>query len=470
MKSRNRGAKGKSHNNKRENVTMAYSTMQSIPEKRPISQKTFERMLCYLPQEKSTLKDIIDGMIQPQPASVCVGNEEEINYFNTLDLARQNYILSELDKITQSVKNTPPQLMVLLERNIPFETKLCVFKKINTLKRTSSGSGEYVKLKTWVDTFLQIPFDTYVSLPINITNGRDVCAQFIESASDTLNQSIYGHNDAKLQILELIGQWVVNPNSIGNVLAIHGPPGTGKTSLVTRGISKILNRPFAFIPLGGASDGALLEGHNYTYEGSTCGRIVQTLIDSGCMNPIIYFDELDKVSSTPKGEEINAILAKITDPSQNSEFHDRYFTGIKFNLSRCLFVFSYNDETKINPILRDRLRKIYTCGYTPNEKIIIATKFIIPETVSVFQLGPTDIYWTPEIVRYIVDKYCSTEEGVREMKRCIEKICSLQNLAKLSPTNEQVKKLTICPSLGKELIDRLLKQPKPAATWSSLYC
>jgi ATP-dependent Lon protease len=180
---------------------------------------------------------------------------------------------------------------------------------------------------------------------------------------------VYGLDDAKLQILQMVGQWISNPLAMGTAIAIKGPPGTGKTTLVKDGISKILGREFVFIPLGGASDASFLEGHSYTYEGSVWGKIVQSLMDCQTMNPVFYFDELDKLSETPKGEEIAGILTHLTDTSQNSQFHDKYFSEMDFDLSKCLFIFSYNDESKVNPILRDRMYRIMTNGYESKERI-----------------------------------------------------------------------------------------------------
>ena len=209
---------------------------------------------------------------------------------------------------------------------------------------------------------MRIPFGKYEKLPVNIDNGIETCHDFMATAKETLNNAVYGLNDAKMQIMQMLGQLITNPASIGTAIAIHGSMGTGKTTLVKEGISKILNRPFAFIALGGATDSSFLEGHSYTYEGSTWGKIVQILIDSKCMNPVIYFDELDKISDTPKGEEIANILTHLTDTSQNSQFHDKYFAEVDFDMSKCLFIFSYNDEKKVSPILRDRMYRICTKG------------------------------------------------------------------------------------------------------------
>ena len=183
----------------------------------------------------------------------------------------------------------------------------------------------------------------------------------------------------KMQIVQLLGQWITNPNAVGCAIAIKGPPGTGKTTLVKEGISKLLNREFAFIALGGATDSSFLEGHSYTYEGSTWGKVVDILLQKQSCNPVIYFDELDKISDTPKGEEIVGILTHLTDSSQNDKFHDKYFSEIDFDLSKCLFIFSYNDESKINPILIDRMYRIQTNGYTCKEKIHIVKDYLLPK-------------------------------------------------------------------------------------------
>ena len=157
------------------------------------------------------------------------------------------------------------------------------------------GSGEYYKIKQWVDTFMRIPFNKYSNLPVSMSDPVNEYNTFMQNAKKTLDDAVYGLNDAKMQILQLIGQWIANPNAIGTAIAIKGPPGTGKTTLVKEGISKILNRPFAFLALDGATDSSYLEGHP-KHEGSSWGKIVDILITNKSMNPVIYFDELDKVT------------------------------------------------------------------------------------------------------------------------------------------------------------------------------
>jgi ATP-dependent Lon protease len=304
-------------------------------------------------------------------------------------------------------------------------------KKLNQLRYMEPGSGEYYKIKNWVDTFMEIPFGIRRDLPLTLSDGIDKCHEFIDNAKQQLDNAVYGLNDAKLQIMQMVGQWIANPDAMGTAIAIQGPMGTGKTTLVKDGISTILNREFAFIALGGATDSSFLEGHSYTYEGSTWGKIVDILIKCKTMNPVIYFDELDKVSDTPKGEEIIGILTHLIDTSQNTKFHDKYFSEIDFDLSKCLFIFSYNDETKVNPILRDRMYCIHTSGYNKEEKTTIACDYLLPKIQEQVNFEKDQIIIPNETIQYIIDEYTNAESGVRNLKRCIEIIHTKLNLYRL---------------------------------------
>jgi len=268
----------------------------------------------------------------------------------------------------------------------------------------------------------------------------DKCNDFLENAKTTLDNCAYGLNDAKLQILQMVGQWMVNPGAVGSSIAIHGPPGTGKTTIVKDGISKILGREFAFIALGGAGDSSFLEGHSYTYEGSSWGKILQILMDSRCMNPVIYFDELDKISDTPRGEEITNILVHLTDITQNDEYHDKYFSEVSFRLSQCLFIFSYNDESKVNPILKDRMYRIHTKGYDAKEKMIIARKHLLPKIREQVRFAEDELVIPDETLQYIISSQslCKGEQGVRNLKRCLEIIYTKLNLFRLVRPDSKV--------------------------------
>jgi len=355
----------------------------------------------------------------------------DFEFFNKLQVEEQKKIIKELREINKITRIEKPYRLTLLESDMPVLFKGAAMKKINSLRYMEPGSGEYYKIKNWVDTFMRIPFGKYQTLPVNIDNGVEQCHDFMENAKKTLDAAVYGLNDAKMQIMQMMGQLITNPSSIGTAIAIQGPMGTGKTTLVKEGISKILNRPFAFIALGGATDSSFLEGHSYTYEGSTWGKIVQILVDSKCMNPVIYFDELDKISDTPKGEEIAGILTHLTDTSQNSQYHDKYFAEVDFDLSKCLFIFSYNDESKVNPILRDRMYRIHTKGYDKKQKTIISNNHLLPKIREQVKFSESEIIIPDETLHYIMENHCNKEDGVRNMKRCLEIIYTKLNLYRL---------------------------------------
>ena len=389
----------------------------------------------------------------------------DLRYFRRhMTPAQQQKVIQDLKQIHAVSIIQKPYRLSLLETDIPIGFKAIAMRKINSLRHMEPGCGEYYKVKNWVDTFMKIPFNKTRNLPLTIEDGLARCSEFMEASKTTLDQAVYGLNDAKLQIMQMVGQWISNPGAMGSAIAIKGPMGTGKTSLVKEGISKILGRDFAFIALGGATDSSFLEGHSYTYEGSTWGKIVEIIIQCGSMNPVIYFDELDKISETAKGEEIVGILTHLTDTSQNSQFHDRYFAEIDFDLSKCLFIFSYNDESKVNPILLDRMYRINTSGYNKKDKTQIAQKYLIPNICAQVGFREGDIAIPDAVIEHIVENYTEKEEGVRNLKRCLEVVYRKLNLYRLikpdTPLFEKDMSLKVSfPfAVTNEVVDKLVKQ------------
>lgn len=363
---------------------------------------------------------------------------DELGYFKKrLSNKEQLQIMTDLHEINQFMYVEKPYRLSLLQSNIPPKFKAIAIQRLNQLSMMEPGENEYFKLKNWVDNFMRIPFSVYKNLTININDGIDKCSEYVISAKKQLDTCVFGLNDAKMQIMQMVGQWISNPSSMGTAIAIHGPAGTGKTSLVKEGISKILGREFAFIALGGCGDSSFLEGHSYTYEGSTWGKIVQILIESKCMNPVIYFDELDKVSDTARGQEIIGILTHLTDSTQNSQFHDKYFSEIDLDLSKCLFIFSYNDEKLVNPILKDRMYRIVTKGYETKEKITIARNYMLPKIREQVGFGPDDIVISDDVLSHIISNQAKGEEGVRNLKRTLEIIHTKLNLYRLITPNDK---------------------------------
>jgi len=256
--------------------------------------------------------------------------------------------------------------------------------------------------------------------------------EYLSNVKTVLDKAVYGQNDAKKEIERIIAQWM-NGEMQGYCFGFEGPPGTGKTSLAKKGIAHCLknadgnSRPFAFIAIGGSSNASTLEGHSYTYVGSTWGKIVDLLMENKCMNPIIYIDELDKISKTENGKEIIGILTHLTDSTQNDQFNDKYFAGINIDLSKVLFIFSYNDFHLIDPILADRIHRIKFHHLSTKDKVYIIEYYILPEILEMVGFTKDSILFNKESIEYIINNY-TFEAGVRKLREKVFEIIREINL------------------------------------------
>jgi ATP-dependent Lon protease len=390
-------------------------------------------------------------------------NSEESNmeYYHNLSQDKKNEIYNKTENIYKFNGDNKPLRFKIIDSDMNMKTKAIALENIDKLSEMDVSTGEHSKMNHWINGLMKIPFGIYNKIPINDQSSIQDKRNYIQNTYKILNKAIYGHKEAKTHILQVIGKWIKNSSSGGNVLAIQGPMGNGKTTLVKEGISKVLNRPFAFIALGGASDSAFFDGHCFTYEGAHWGRIVQILQDSKCMNPVFYFDELDKLSDTAKGDEITHMLTHLTDPSQNSLFQDNYFPGINLDLSKALFIFSYNDESKVNKILKDRMYVINTKGFNINDKLKITRDYLLPEIYNIFMFKNEDFIFSDEIIKNIVQNHTQNEDGVRNLKRCLETIISKINIHILSNADEdlsfKLENINLPINIEQSHIDILLK-------------
>ena len=358
-------------------------------------------------------------------------NDEEQDYYDELSKSKQKKLNKQMKSLKELVSGGDvPSKFRVLELPVSDQVKATVIKKIDVLNEMEADAGESHKMRTWVEGFLRIPFGKNLPLPVKIDDGPKPCSEFLSKTRKTLDGAVYGMAPAKTQVMQTLAQWISNPDSLGNVIALKGPMGVGKTSFAKNGVAKVLDRPFEFFSLGGATDSANFVGHSYTYEGAIWGRIADSIMNARCMNPVLYFDELDKVSTTPHGEEIVSMLIHLTDRSQNTQFHDRYFAGIDFDLSQCLFVFSFNDESKVHPILKDRMQVIHCSGYSPDEKKIILTQYVWPQVMERIKLK--DITIDDEAVKFLISEYSHEEEGVRTLMRAVETLMTRINLLRIA--------------------------------------
>ena len=326
-----------------------------------------------------------------------------------------------------------------------------LIKKINELnvKDTNKFISKYViynesDLTYFFDKIkfnMELKYRNYQKLYKKFVDIRIKYMNYVDNILDT---TIHGQEPTKKQIKYVLSQWLSGGISKGIVIGIQGPPGVGKTTFIKGALSKCLvdfieynldennsyiktvdnnidYRPFSFISLGGTTNGSTLVGHNITYHGSTPGDIVNKLKEANVMNPILYFDELDKISNTEHGHEISSVLTHITDPSQNEHFTDRYFSEVKIDLSKCLIIFSYNDSSKVDKILLDRIQEICIKSTSLKEKLEISKKFLIPEICKTIGYNNRDIKISDDELKEIILEY-TYEAGVRKLKEKLQEL------------------------------------------------
>jgi len=281
---------------------------------------------------------------------------------------------------------------------------------------------------------------------VDLNKTFDNINSYLKNVHTVLDKAAYGHLNAKNQLVRIIGQWINGEHS-GYCFGFEGAAGIGKTSLCKYGLANCLvdgdgkPRPFAMIAMGGDSNGSTLHGHNYTYVGSTWGSIVNILMDKTCMNPIIFIDELDKISRTEHGRELVGILIHMLDPTQNDKFQDKYFAGIDIDLSKVLFVLSYNDVDAIDRILLDRIHRVKFSSLSLDEKVHISKEYTLPEIYKKNGLVGA-INMGEDVIRYIIENY-TCEPGVRKLREKLFEIVSEVNIRMLKQETVAQYPLTI---------------------------
>jgi ATP-dependent Lon protease len=356
--------------------------------------------------------------------------DTQIDQFKSLDETHQQQILRTLEArpATSDVKNS--LMFKILQMRLQPDVQSYVLAKYKTLQGMDPSAGEYFKIRNWLEKVTAMPFGICKEMPVRLEDGHEGCGQFMERARKYLDEAVYGQQEAKIQVLQFIATKIANPESRGLSLLLVGPAGVGKTSLIKGGIAKALDWPFQFISLGGETDASTYTGHQLVYEGSHAGKIVNSLIQAKSMSMVMMFDEVDKISTTPKGEEIQNMLIHLTDPVQNADFEDKYLANIPIDLSKAMFVFSANDESKIDRILLDRMVVVRLKGYDKKEKLQIAEQYVLPGALKEVNLTEK-VKIGREVIEHVIEHHAGDGSGVRELKRCIEQMAQKLNMLRM---------------------------------------
>lgn len=282
------------------------------------------------------------------------------------------------------------------------EAKEKLTYELGRLKNMSASSAEANVVKTYLDWALDIPWGKYSKESIDVVKARDI-----------LNKEHYGLDDVKDRIIEYLAVKQISKSQKGPILCLVGPPGVGKTS-IARSIANAMNRKYTRISLGGMKDESEIRGHRRTYVGAIPGRITYALKDAKTMNPLILFDEIDKISSSYKGDPSDALL-EILDSEQNKDFRDSYLE-LQLNLSKVMFIATANTLETIPKPLLDRMEVIEVSGYTYEEKFNIAKEHLIPKIFKDLDIPMDNIKIEDDSIRAVIEGY-TRESGVRGLER-----------------------------------------------------
>ena len=375
-------------------------------------------------------------------------NERELVYLETLsEEKKKEYKEEEARLYKDSNVEIPPRFRIL-ESNLPDSVKLECLEHLKQMSNDEDGSSS--KRRGWLETLLKIPFGRYSQ----IFGSRKHMAARITAARGQLDNVVHGNSTVKATLQELVAQSMTNPKGQPPVIGLIGVPGSGKTTLARLGIAEVLERPFYQISCGGMQDAASIRGHSFTYEGSTHGAIVSAVIRSGCMDPVILLDEVDKLDgSSSRGAEVQNVLIHLLDHTQNTDFQDEYFAGIPLDLSRAVFILSMNDVSSLSPVLRDRIHILHVDTPDAKDKAIIARDFLVPKCIA--NVGLTDVVFPFKTLQHAVVTG-NEEMGVRKLKQSIEAVIRRINMYSLLNRKQLREALEDKPTDESNLIMRLL--------------
>ena len=392
--------------------------------------RKYNILRCLLLGPKSSIKNaaMLFGMTKDQNRDsknnkTCIADIlfRNLNHSQQCRLRKSGqYVKQELERLKKMTSDDMDlKQQCIMNNNMSDYVKKCTLTRLEEMK---SSNSEYHKNLTYVKTLIDYPWvpDDYCDVFTTIGNDIKKCREKLDSIEEEFNSRVFGQTEFKTVIGDIVGKWFTNPNSMGKAIGLCGPPGCGKT-LIASGLGKVLGIPYQEIHLGGLEDGSVLNGHSFTYSGAQPGLIITKMVAAGEPRCILFFDELDKACTKHGVNEVFNVLIHATDPNTNSKFSDKFFQDVTFPLSKCIFVFSFNDASKIDPILKDRMEIINVLPYSLADKLEIAKNYLTPELLDGVGIERGSILMTPQTIEHIITKY-TLEAGVRKLRGCIEKI------------------------------------------------
>lgn len=333
-----------------------------------------------------------------------------------LDRSQREYVLREQMKTIQKELGVADSRSAeidalrqkLLDAKMPPEVEQEALKELGRFDRMPDGAAEAAMLRTYLDWLAELPWSAASKDRIDIKRAREI-----------LETDHYGLERIKKRILEFLAVRKLNPSGKNPILCFVGPPGVGKTSL-GQSIAAALGRKFVRQSLGGVHDEAEIRGHRRTYIGALPGRIIQGIKRAGSKNPVFMLDEIDKLSASFHGDPSSALL-EVLDPEQNGRFYDHYL-GVPFDLSQVLFLATANQLDVIPAPLRDRMEVIELPGYTDEDKLVIAERYLVPRQMAASGLISAQLSITQAALREVIRGY-TREAGVRQLERLIGSLC-----------------------------------------------
>jgi ATP-dependent Lon protease len=318
---------------------------------------------------------------------------------------------------------------------LPEHAQKAADRELGRLERLPPAAAEYGVIRTYLEWLIELPWNEATEDNLDIAHARDV-----------LDSDHYDLEKVKDRILEYLAVRKLKPDSSGPILCFVGPPGVGKTSL-GRSIARSLGREFERISVGGVRDEAEIRGHRRTYIGAMPGTIMRALRDAGSRNPTFMIDEIDKMGADFRGDPSSAML-EVLDPAQNDSFRDHYL-DLDFDLSDVMFIATANVLDTVPPPLRDRMEVIHLAGYTLDEKLHIAKRYLVPRQIAENGLAASQISFADPALKAIAEEY-TREAGVRELERQIGTVC--RKIARERAEGRLKKKATISAKRARELL------------------